>query len=72
MTAVAMVPAGGAVNYYIQNAGFITLFAGALVKMIMVVQAEYSNKPVRINEVCLHAHTNHTRPTKLTHASVCF
>ena len=44
--------AGGPANYYVQDAGFITMFCSALVKMVMVVQAEYKMKPVRINEVC--------------------
>ena len=66
---MTMVPAGGAANYYVPNAGFITMFASALVKMVMVVQTEYSNKPVRINEVCLHAHTHiHRTSHKLTHS----
>eukprot|EP00731_Ephydatia_muelleri_P024582 Em0016g853a len=34
----------------VPNAGFITMFAGALVKLVSVVQAEYHTKPVRVNE----------------------
>eukprot|EP00731_Ephydatia_muelleri_P024571 Em0016g842a len=37
----------------VPNAGFITMFAGALVKLVSVVQAEYHTKPVRVNEFCI-------------------
>eukprot|EP00731_Ephydatia_muelleri_P036853 Em0338g4a len=37
----------------VPNAGFITMFAGALMKLVSVVQAEYHTKPVRVNEFCI-------------------
>ena len=36
------------------NAGFVMMFAAALMKLVSVVQAEYSTKPVRVNEVRMH------------------
>ena len=43
--------AGGLSNYVVPNAGFITLFVGAVAKLALVVRSEYSTKPVRVNEV---------------------
>ena len=42
---------GAAGNNVVPNAGFITMFVGALMKLVSVVQAEYHTKPVRVNEV---------------------
>lgn len=44
---------GGLSNYVVPNAGFITLFVGAVAKLALVVRSEYSTKPVRVNEFCI-------------------
>eukprot|EP00731_Ephydatia_muelleri_P038483 Em0777g3a len=44
---------GAAGNKVFPNAGFVTLFVGALTKLVSVVQAEYHTKPIRVNEFCI-------------------
>eukprot|EP00731_Ephydatia_muelleri_P024607 Em0016g878a len=44
---------GAAGNNVVPNAGFVTMFVGALMKLVSVVQAEYHTKPVRVNEFCI-------------------
>ena len=51
---VCYVCAGDSVHSIYPNAGFVTMFSAALVKLVSVVQAEYSTKPVRVNEVRMH------------------
>ena len=46
--------AGGAAYQPFPNFGHMTIANGALLKLVQVIIAEHKDKPVRINEVCIH------------------